>query len=155
MSTLLGTTLSPELLERLQGPAQGWRDEAFFLTTTDRRGRPHAALLSYDEAWAPAVDRIRLALYADSGTSDNLRLRGVCALLLVAPGRVHYVKGVAHEIETGLPGHPGWALFEMAIEELWLDAARSDREGAVTLTGGLRLCRGGAAPGLRHALENM
>lgn len=153
MSALPAASLPPELLERFQGAAHAWRDQAFFLTTTDRRGWPHAALLSYDEAWAPDASRLRVALYADSRTADNLRLRGVTTLLLVGAGCVHYIKGVARELEGALPEHPGWAVFEASLEEVRADAARADWEGAARLTGSLSLERDEPGAELRRALE--
>ncbi len=153
MSVPLGTTLPPELLERLQGPVQAWQDEAFFLTTVDRRGRPHAALLSYAEAWAPDSNHVRIALYTDSGTADNLRVRGVTTLLLVGTGSAHYVKGVAREVEGGLPAHPGWAQFEVEVEHVLQDATRVDLEDSARLVGSLSLRRSRPCVPLRDALQ--
>ena len=105
MSQSLGPHLPVVLLARLQGDDAGdWAHQAVLLATVDDAGRPHAALLSFDELWAPDAERLRFGCYADSSTSANLRARRCATLCFAMPGSVHYVKLRASE----LPGGASW-----------------------------------------------
>jgi hypothetical protein len=153
MSESLGAVLPDALRERLEGREAGpWADLAVPIASVDRLGRPHPALLSYDELAAPDAATLRLALYDGSRSSDNLRLRGALTLFLVAPGAVHYVKAQAREVEGGLPDHPGLALFEAQVEEVLFDRVDPSLEGAAEIETGIRVRRARPAAGLRAAL---
>lgn len=153
MSVSLGAELPADLLERLQGASAGaWADVALLITTTDRLRRPHAAMLSYDEIAALDARTLRVATYDGSTTSDNLRLRGALTLMLVVPGAVHYVKTYAREIEGGLAGHPGLALFEAEVEDVLVDRVDPAYEGAVEIVTGITVRRERPAAGTRAAL---
>ena len=96
MSKRLGNALPDELFARLHGADAGdWADQAVLIATVDAQLRPHPALLSFDELYAPDPRRLRLATYADSSTTRNLRERGTVTLCLVGPGAVWYVKARA------------------------------------------------------------
>lgn len=153
MSTSLGRELPRELWTRLRQPTAGpWADVAIPVASVDRLGRAHPALLSYDEIAAPDPGTLRLALYAGSTTSDNLRLRGTLTLFLIEPGAVHYVKAFAREVEGGLPDHPGLALFEAQIEDVLRDHVDPELEGSAEVVSAVGLRRGRAARGLRACL---
>ncbi len=153
MSRSLGDTLTGELLARLASESAGeWVDVAIPIATVDRLGRPHPALLSYDEVAAPDATTLRLATYAGSHTSDNLRLRGVVTLYLLAPGEVHYLEARARELDGGLRGHPLLAVFEARIEDVLVDESDAALEGAAVIASAPRVRRAGAAAGLRGAL---
>ncbi len=156
MSRRLGAELPEELLALLQGPDAGrWADQAVLIATADRQGRPHPALLSFDELYAPDACHLRLGTYADSSTTDNLRLRGALTLCFVGPGRVYYVKAVARELE--LPGgdgeQPGVACFEAEIHDVLLDFARTEVEGPVDVLSGITFRRSAPKPALRERLR--
>jgi hypothetical protein len=156
MSRRLGAAVPEELLALLQGADAGpWADQAVLIATADHRGRPHPALLSFDELYAPDAHRLRLGTYADSSTTENLRVRGALTLCFAGPGRVYYVKAVASEVHPpGAPGEPpGVACFEARIEDVLLDFARSDVEGPVDVLSGITFRRSAAQPALRERLR--
>lgn len=153
MSRSLGCALPDELLERLASETLGpWHDAVVPIATVDRLARPHAALLSYDELAARDAGSLRLATYEDSHTSDNLRLRGALTLYLFAPGTVHYVKALAHEVAGGVPGHPGLAQFEARVEDVLVDELDPSREDAARLRDAPRFERAHPPLGLRAVL---
>lgn len=153
MSRSLGAALPEALLERFTLERAGeWADVVIPIATVDRLARPHPALLSYDEVGAREPTTLRLTTYALSLTSDNLRLRGALTLYLLAPGAVHAIKAHAREVAGGLAGHAGRALFEARVEDVLVDEVDAALEGAVRLTGVLRVDRAQPADGLRAAL---
>lgn len=156
MSRRLGTELPGELLMLLQGADAGsWADQAVLIATADHRGRPHLALLSFDELFAPDAYRLRLGTYADSNTTENLRVRGAVTLCFAGPGRVYYVKAVASELRlSGDPSVPtGVACFEARIEDVLLDFARTESEGPVDVLSGITFRRSAVKPPLRERLR--
>lgn len=153
MSVSLGAVLPEALLERLQGASAGeWADVALLATTTDPAGRPHAAMLSYDELAALDARTLRVATYDGSRTTDNLRRRGALTLILVAPGAVHYVKTRAREVPGGLPECPGLALFEAEVEDVLADSVDPAYEGEVEIVTGITVRRERPAAGTRAFL---
>lgn len=155
MSKRLGAQLPEELLTLLQGEGGGaWADQAVLIATADHRGRPHPALLSFDELFAPDAYRLRLGTYADSSTTENLRARGALTLCFVGPGRVYYVKALASELLAGAPDEaPGVACFEARVEDVLLDFARSEVEGPVDVLSGITFRRAAGEAPLRERLR--
>lgn len=154
MSKRLGDALPEELFARLNGADAGdWADQAVLVTTVDRRLWPHPALLSFDELYAPDPRRLRLATYADSTTTDNLRLRGALTLCLVGPGAVYYVKARARELEPAAGEDASQACFEAQVEDVLLDFARSEVEGDVDVLSGITFRRARPDPPLRERLR--
>jgi hypothetical protein len=93
------------------------------LITVDISGLPHAALISWYEVVAIDRARLRLALWAKSQTSENLRERRVGTLICVRGGAAYYVKGRV-EGESSLPLFPDLTTFRLRIQQVLEDKKR-------------------------------
>jgi hypothetical protein len=93
---------------------------AALLNTVDVAGRPHPAMLSVGEILAQGSDSLRIAVYATSTTTRNLRGNGGLSLALAADGLAYYVKATAHEI-PGSADLAGLAVFDAPIDEVLED----------------------------------
>lgn len=154
MSKRLGNALPDELFARLHGADAGdWADQAVLIATVDAQLRPHPALLSFDELYAPDPRRLRLATYADSSTTRNLRERGTVTLCLVGPGAVWYVKARARELQPNPVTDGTQACFEAEVEDVLLDFAKAEVEGDVDLLSGITFRRPRPDPPLRESLR--
>ena len=119
MSRSLGNQLPASLLPLLDGqniPSK--TGFALLMTSIDGRGFPHPALLSVGEVLAPSPTELRLALYANSSTSNNLRRSGAFTVSLAHGGMGYYVKATARELPDALPG---LAAFQAAVDEVLED----------------------------------
>jgi len=122
MSRSLGNQLPAPLLTLLDGRDVAAKTGlAILLASVDAGGHPHFALLSVGEVLAVGPTALRLALYADSSTSANLRAGGRLSLALAAAGLAYYVKGTARERPGPCPDLPGQAVFEVAVDEVLED----------------------------------
>src|SRR5205823_10544907 len=98
MSRSLGNQLPGPLLSLLDGRDLGAKTGgALLLASVDPRGHPHFALLSVGEVLARGPSALRLALYAESSTTGNLRRGGGFGLALAADWLAYYVKASAVE----------------------------------------------------------
>jgi len=142
MSRDLGSELPGTLLSLLDGhdlPAR--LGKAILISTVDAQGWAHPALLSYGEFVAVDARRLRLALYASSGTSGNLRRCGRLTLCLIEEGMAYYVKARGMEQPTAaLP--LALARFEATVERVLVDQAREDLEPAARITSGIEFDAG-------------
>jgi len=142
MSRDLGSELPEALLSLLDGhdlPAR--LGKAILISTVDAQGWAHPALLSYGEVVAVDPHRLRLALYATSGTSGNLRRSGRLTLCFIEEGMAYYVKAQAVEQHTAaLP--PGLARFDAMVERVLVDQAREDLEPSARITSGIEFDAG-------------
>jgi hypothetical protein len=137
MSRELGNALPGALLALLDGRDLASRlGKAILITTVDEAGWAHPALLSYGEVAAVDAARLRLATYANSRTSDNLRRSGRLTLCFVEAGIAYYVKTSARELPAA-PQPSGLARFEAAVEQVLVDQAREDLEPGARLTRGI------------------
>src|SRR5579884_59823 len=85
MSRSLGNQLPGALLQLLDGRDLGQKTQlALLLNTVDAQGYPHPAMLSVGEVLAPSPSALRLALYATSTTTSNLRRGGTLSLALAS-----------------------------------------------------------------------
>jgi hypothetical protein len=112
---------------------------AFLLVTIDARGLPHCALLSVGEIVARGPSAVRLALYATSTTTGNLRRSGAFTLALAHADCAYYVKGRAAEHPAGGEVPRGLAVFDGTIEEVLEDGeaiARVTSGFSIALTEG-------------------
>ena len=107
--------------------------EAILVATVDGEARPHAAMLSYGEVLAVDARTLRIAVYRESITAQNIRERGVVTLCLIAPGSAFYLKARTRELLWG----DALAGFEATLEEVLADEARADMEGTATITSGI------------------
>jgi hypothetical protein len=138
MAVALGSTLSDALFERLSGRDPGrHRGLVLPFCTVDAAGWPHVALLSYTEIVARDASTLRVALYADSGSAENLRRSGRATLLLFDAGLAQYVKLHAAELPQRIAATPWNAVFELRVEQVLSDAADPHREGGSVITSGI------------------
>lgn len=93
MSTVVGTRLPGEILDRFNG--NHLEDKvglAYLLVTSDPDGTPRPCMLSAGEVLAPDDGHLRLALW-HSHTAENLSRGASCLFCYVAEGVVLYVRG--------------------------------------------------------------
>jgi len=109
--------------------------EAILIATTDDRGRPHPALLSFGEVLAVAPAVLRFAVSAGSTTARNLADRGAVTLCLIGADGAVYVKAEARPLpaETSLQ-EDGLVAFEARIEDVLADTPAAG-EGAQLTSG--------------------
>jgi hypothetical protein len=134
VSTHAGDRLGEALFRRMSGGDPALRaTEAILIATSDDRGRPHPALLSYFEVLAVTPAVLRIAVSAKSTTAYNLAARGALALCLIGADGVTYVKAAAR----ALPAEPsleaeGLAAFEARVEDVLVDAPAAGEKAHLT-----------------------
>jgi hypothetical protein len=135
MSRALGNQLPAPLLTLLDGRDVAQKTGlAILLASVDAGGHPHFALLSVGEVLAVGPTALRLALYAESSTSANLRRGGRLSLALAAGGLAYYVKGTARERPAPSPDLPGQAVFDVVV-----DAVLEDGEAVARVSSGFTI----------------
>jgi pyridoxamine 5'-phosphate oxidase-like protein len=141
MTRPVGDALPDVLLSLLDGrDLPGRMGKAILIATTDARGWPHPALLSYGEVVALDRRRIRLATYRESTTSGNLRRDGKLTLCLIEAGMAYYIKALALAKRDPMTAHAHLASFEAVVEAILQDQAREDLEPGTGLTAGISFC---------------
>ena len=137
MSRSLGSELPSDLLVRLSGRnLESVASKAIQIVTVDASGWPHPALLSYFEVVATSATRIRLAAYATSTTSGNLRRAGKLTLVVIDERVAYYVKAHAVEIARTLQSTEWNAAFDCRIEQVLADEVNEEYEpGAYVASG--------------------
>jgi hypothetical protein len=152
MATLVGPSLSADLLERLRGRAlEDVAGKAIQIVTVDDGGWPHPALLSYFEIVALGPTSLRLAIYATSTTARNLRRDGRVTLAILDDRVAYYVKGASSELSPRMRSAPENASFEVHVEAVLADAADSTDAGASWVTGGITYATADPAATLERA----
>jgi flavin reductase (DIM6/NTAB) family NADH-FMN oxidoreductase RutF len=123
VSTRAGDRLDEACFRRLSGELASRPPDAILIATTDDRGRPHPALLSYGEVLAVTPAVLRFALSANSTTAHNLAARGAVTLCLIGPEGAAYVKAAARALpaERSL-AEKGLVAFEARVEDVLVDA---------------------------------
>lgn len=132
MSTNLGPTLPQDLVELLSGadlPAK--IGLACVLVTNGPDGYPHPAIVTPGEMVAGDPSTIRLALYAESSATRNLRERASATLCLADQGAAYYIKADTEPFPTGSPATQGLAMFTLRPRHVLRDA----EEGAEVTSG--------------------
>jgi pyridoxamine 5'-phosphate oxidase-like protein len=138
MTRSLGDALPDILLSLLDGrDLPGQMGKAILIATTDARGWPHPALLSYGEVVAVDRRRIRLAAYRESTTSGNLRRDGRLTLCIIQAGIAYYIKMQASAQQDPMAGHAHLSRFEAVVEAVLADGAREDLEPGAGVTSGI------------------
>ena len=113
MSKPLGERLPAEVRRALDGrDLEGKIGPAYLLVSTDEDGTPRPCMLSAGEVLALDEGRIRVALWAGSRTSGNLRRGAPTLFYYLAPGAAVYVKGLPRPL-----GEPrgGLERFEISV----------------------------------------
>jgi len=131
-----GDRLDEARFRRLSGELAARPPEAILIATTDDRGRPHPALLSYGEVLAVTPAVLRFAVSTNSATAHNLAARGAVTLCLIGPEGAAYVKAAARALpaERSLAGK-GLVAFEARVEDVLVDAPAAGEKAR--LTGGI------------------
>ena len=140
MSRSLGAALPAPLVTLLDGQRVPEKTTlALLLATASERGHPHPAMLSVGEVLATGPSTLRLALYANSSTSANLRRRGAFSIALAHADLAYYVKATATERSADRPELAGLAVFDATVDEVLEDGepiARVTSGFAIELTQG-------------------
>lgn len=138
MSRLLGASLPPDLFDRLRASDLApLADKVIQLFTVDAAGWAHPALLSYFEVTAADREHLRIATYADSTTSGNIRRSGRVTLVFIDTRMAYYVKGTAVEIAASMQA-AGWnAAFDCRIEQVLADEVDEAYEPGAYVAGGV------------------
>jgi len=133
VSTRTGDRLDEARFRRLSGDLASRPPEAIVIATTDDRGRPHPALLSYGEVLAVTPAVLRFALATTSTTGRNLAARGAVTLCLIGPEGAAYVKAAARALpaERSL-AEKGLVAFEAAVEDFLVDAPAAGETARLT-----------------------
>ncbi len=137
MSRALGSELTADLAARLSGSdLAAVASKVIQIVTSDAGGWPHPALLSYCEVVATDSRTIRLATYAASTTSANMRRSGKITLIVIDERAAYYVKGRAVEKAPALRTTTWNAAFECRVEQVLADEVNEDLEpGAYVASG--------------------
>ncbi len=137
MSRLLGTELTEEIFNRLDGDdVTSQAGKAIVVVSVDDGGWAHPAMLSYYEVIAKNRSRIDLAIGKSSTTAKNLRRAGKITLLVTDRGINYYLKGIAREIRESMEGAPFMSLFRVEVEQLL-----EDQEPDAAITSGVTFSR--------------
>ena len=139
MSTRVGDQLPEDLFHALSGrDLRATADRVIVVTTTDERGFPHPALLSYFEVVATDVRTIRLATYAESRTTRNATRDGKLTLVFVDAQFVYYVKGAVRQLARSMHATPYNAKLDVQVEEVLRAAPDPVREPGAHISSGIR-----------------
>jgi hypothetical protein len=110
-----GTQLPPALLGWLDGSGLLHKTQALRLSTVDAAGWTHGALLSAGDMLALSPQRLRFALFAQSGSAANLARDPRLTLTLALDGGLCEVRLHARRL---LPDDGPLALFEATVDEV-------------------------------------
>ena len=137
MSRTLGSSLPPDLLERLSGRnLEALAAKVVQIVTVDAGGWPHPALLSYFELVARDAAHIRCATYAKSTTSGNMRRSGTVTFVIIDERMAYYVKAHATELAPSMKATDWNAAFDCRIERVLADEVNEEHEpGAYVASG--------------------
>src|ERR1017187_6913269 len=99
MSKVVGNKLSADLYQRLAGSElQAHAEKAIVICTVDAGGWPHSPMLSYFEGIAKDDRHIRLAVYGNTSTTNNMRRNGKLSIVIVGERVAYYTKGTVEEL---------------------------------------------------------
>jgi len=138
VSRLVGSELPPDLMARLSGrDLQPVASKVIQIVTIDEGGWPHAALLSYFEVVAADRRRVRLASYANSTTSANMRRSGKVTFVIIDHQLAYYVKAHAVEIAPAMQTMEWNAAFDCRVEQVLSDETSEEYEAGAYIAGGV------------------
>lgn len=137
MARVVGSELPPDLLARLSGgDLESVATKVVQIFTVDAAGWAHPALLSYFEVVARDARHIRLAAYATSTTSGNLRRSGRITFAIIDARVAYYVKAHAIEIAPAMRSTAWNAAFDCQVEHVLADEVNEELEpGAYVASG--------------------
>ncbi|MGH7874960.1 MAG: hypothetical protein ACREQO_22425 [Candidatus Binatia bacterium] len=119
MSQVLGKELTRELLERLDGRSvESHEGKIIPIFTVDEAGWAHPAVLSYYEIVAKDPFTLDMALWKNSSTATNLRLKGKVTFMISDKGVNYYLKGTVQETQAEMAGAPAVSRFRVTVEQV-------------------------------------
>ena len=119
------------VLNYLNGEDLLSKTQALRLSTIDADGWPKAALLSPGDVLALSNGRLRLAIFASSGTAMNLERDGRLTLSLALDGGMCSLRLRARKCHQGMPE------FSLAFFEAEIERVRMHRAPYADVTGGI------------------
>ncbi|HZT08187.1 MAG TPA: hypothetical protein VFC51_14255 [Chloroflexota bacterium] len=123
MSTNLGPRLPDALVRYFSGnELRAKMGEACVLVTQGADGYPHPMIVTPGEIVAGDPSTMRLALYAESTASRNLRATPQATLCHAQDGAGYYVKGDVEPFATDAPALKGLAVFTFRPRHVLQDA---------------------------------
>jgi len=138
MARLIGNKLPEDLYRRLSGVnLDEHAEKVIMISTVDAGGWPHPAMLSYLEVVAPDPRNIRLAPYAGSGSTANMRRNGKLTISIVDDRVVYYIKGTVREIKPRMNSAPHLAKLNLQVESVLADQANQELEAGAYVAGGV------------------
>jgi hypothetical protein len=133
MSRLIGSELTPPLLQRLGGAEiEAHEGKIIPICTIDETGWPHPALLSYYEIVAQNPSTLDLAVWKNSSTAINLRNAGKITFIVTDHAVNYYLKGSVRELEFEMTGAAPVSRFRVTLEQVI-----EDQEANAEITTGL------------------
>jgi Pyridoxamine 5'-phosphate oxidase len=143
--------LTDDLYSRLSGEhAEALSRLAIPVCTVDADGWPHPAMLSYFEVAAIDHDNLQLAIYNDSRTCENLRVRGTATLLIVDEALVCYIRGRTAQVAPAMRTAPYNAVLNLRVDQVVFDEPPPDLEPGAFVTSGITY-RPRTGPALKRA----
>jgi hypothetical protein len=138
MAKPLGDRLPETVLRAFDGhDLEAKVGPAHLLVTVDPDGSPRPCMLSAGELLAPDDRRLRVLLWAGTGTCRNLAGGGPVLLCYVEGSEVVYVKGDPRPLPR--QGGRGFERFEIQVR-----AVETDRHAGLPVTGGITFAADGA-----------
>ena len=138
MSKLVGDKLPEDLYHKLAGKdLQACAEKAILICTVDGNGWPHPAMLSYFEVIAKDEKNLRLAAYAKSSTTNNMRRNGKLTLVIVDQRMAYYIKGAVEELAPRMDCSPYNSKLNFHVQQVLADEANEEFEPGVYITSGI------------------
>jgi hypothetical protein len=139
VSKIVGTKLPEDLYQRLSGNnLKAYSNTAILVSTVDKGGWPHPAILSYFEVIAKDHANVRLAIYRDSTTVANICRNSKLTMLVIDERIAYYVKGMAEQIAFQMSCSPFNSKLNLHIEQVLSDEANEEFEPGAYITTGIR-----------------
>lgn len=136
MSVSAGNELPEAALAMLDGSrAAEHVGKVILLLTVDEAGFPHVAQLSAGEVVATGRRQLRLAVFAASHTTANIRRTGDITLALVEPGLSCYVKARATVTGKRIQPGPTQPMEAMRVDARVEDVVVDSEVGAAIVAG--------------------
>jgi hypothetical protein len=132
MSRLVGKKLAGQLLQYLKMSPENQEGKAILFVTVDSDGWPHVAMLSSWEVFATDARNIKIATYASSTTTRNLKRNGRATIVVIDAGLTYYIKGTAILVRVRLRSDRYNSLFNLEVEGVLKDSLPGAR-----ITGGI------------------
>ena len=135
MSKVVGNKLPADLYQRLAGSdLQTHAEKAIVICTVDVGGWPHPSMLSYFEVIAKDDRNIRLAVYGNTTTVNNMRRNGKLSIVIVDERVAYYIKGTVEELARKMACSPQNAKLNCRVEQVLADEANEEHEPGSYIT---------------------